>query len=138
MARSINEVTLLGNVGAEPEIKAFQNGGKVANFTLATNERWKDKKTGEIKEKTEWHLVSVLGVGLVGIVEKYVSKGSRLYLKGQLETRKWQDKQGADRYTTEVVIRPFGGNLILLDAKEEAAAAVDAATAAPQGDDAAP
>ena len=117
MAYSINKVTLLGNVGKDPEIRSFQNGGKVANFTLATSESWKDKATGEKKTKTEWHNIVVFAEGLVGIVEKYVKKGAKLHIEGKLETRKWE-KDGVARYTTEIVLHPYSGEIILLDAKD--------------------
>ena len=97
---SLNETKLIGNVGVDPEIRSFQNGGRVANFTLATTEKWKDKKSGEVREDTEWHKISVTNDALVKIVEKYVKKGSRLYLCGQNKTRKWTDKEGVERYTT--------------------------------------
>lgn len=115
---SLNRVALLGNVGRDPELKSFANGGRIANFTIATSERWKDKQTGEQKERTDWHSISVQSDGLVGIVDKYVRKGSKLYLEGQLQTRKWQDQAGNDRYTTEVVLRPYSGKLELLDKRE--------------------
>lgn len=115
MAGSLNKVTIIGNLGKDPEVRSFQNGDRVASFSVATSERWKDKASGEQKEKTEWHRVSVLNQNLVGVVEKYVRKGTKLYLEGQLETRKWQDKDGADRYSTEVVLRPYRGELLLLD-----------------------
>ena len=118
MAYSINKVTLLGNVGKDPEIRSFQNGGKVANFTLATSESWKDKTTGEKKTATEWHNIVFHGDGLVGLAEKHIKKGARLVIEGaQLETRKWE-KDGVTRYTTEIVVRPYGGNVVLLDAKD--------------------
>jgi single-strand DNA-binding protein len=117
MAYSINKVTLLGNVGKDPEIKSFQNGGKVANFSLATSESWKDKATGEKKSKTEWHNIVVKNENLVGIVEKYVKKGSKVHVEGKLETRKWTTKEGTDRYTTEIVLQSFAGEIVLLDAK---------------------
>jgi single-strand DNA-binding protein len=115
MAGSVNKVILIGNVGQDPEIRQFQNGGQVASFTLATSETWKDKATGERKEKTEWHRISILSEGLVRVVQNYVKKGSKLYIEGQLETRKWQDKDGQDKYTTEVVLRGFGSTLTMLD-----------------------
>ena len=114
MAGSVNKVTLLGNLGADPEIRSFQNGGRVANLRIATSETWKDKNTGEKKERTEWHAVAIFVDGIVGVVEKYLSKGSKVYIEGQLETRKWQDQSGADRYSTEVVLRPYAGTLVLL------------------------
>lgn len=115
MAGSLNKVQLIGNLGADPEIRSFQNGGKVANLRIATSESWKDRTTGERKEKTEWHTVAVHGEGLVGIIERYVKKGSKVYVEGSLQTRKWQDQSGNDRYSTEIVLRPFGGTLLLID-----------------------
>jgi len=115
MAGSLNKVTIIGNLGKDPEVRSFQNGDRVASFSVATSERWKDKQSGEQKEKTEWHRISILNQNLVGVVEKYVRKGTKLYIEGQLETRKWQDKDGSDRYSTEVVLRPYRGELLLLD-----------------------
>ena len=120
MAYSINKVTLLGNVGKDPEIKTFSNGGRVANFSVATSESWKDKATGEKKSKTEWHNIVVHNENLVGIVEKYVKKGSKVHIEGKLETRKWATKEGADRYTTEIVLYPISGEIVLLDPKTDA------------------
>jgi len=117
VAGSVNKVILVGNVGNDPEIRTFQNGGRVANLSLATSESWKDKATGERKDKTEWHRVSVLNEGLVNVIENYVKKGSKLYIEGQLETRKWQDQSGQDKYSTEVVLRPYRGELTMLDAR---------------------
>ena len=117
MAGSVNKVILVGNVGKDPEVRQFQNGGQVCNFTLATSENWKDKNTGERREKTEWHRISVLSEGLVRVVQSYVKKGSKLYIEGQLETRKWQDQNGVDKYTTEVVLRGFGSTLTMLDSR---------------------
>ena len=111
---SRNRVDLIGNVGADPELRTFQDGGRVANLSLATTEKWRDRATGEAREATEWHRVTVRGDGLVGVVEKYVRKGARLAVAGKLRTRKWQDQSGADRYTTEVVVAGYGGELILL------------------------
>lgn len=111
---SLNKVMLIGNVGKDPDIKSFQNGGKVANFSIATAETWKDKNTGEKKERTEWHNIAVFNEGLVGVIERYVKKGSKVYVEGQLQTRKWQDQSGADRWSTEVVLKPFNGTLVLL------------------------
>jgi single-strand DNA-binding protein len=111
---SLNKVMLIGNVGADPDIKAFQNGGKVANLRLATSETWKDKNTGEKKERTEWHSIAVFNEGLVSVIERFVKKGSKLYVEGQLQTRKWQDQLGADRYSTEIVLKPYNGTLVLL------------------------
>jgi single-strand DNA-binding protein len=118
MAYSINKVTLLGNVGKDPEIKTFPNGGKVANFTVATTESWKDKTTGEKKSATEWHNIAVKNDKLVGIIEKHVKKGSKLHIEGKLETRKYQ-KDGSDRYMTEIVLYPHNGEIVLLDAKAD-------------------
>jgi len=117
MAGSVNKVILIGNLGRDPEIRSFQNGGRVANFSLATSDSWKDKNTGERKEKTEWHRISILNDALVGIVERYVKKGSKLYIEGQLETRKWTGQDGQERYTTEVVLRPYRGELTMLDSR---------------------
>lgn len=117
MAGSVNKVILIGNVGKDPEVRSFNNGGKVCNFSIATSESWKDKQTGERKEKTDWHNVAVFNEGLVGIIERYVKKGSKVYVEGALKTRKWQDRDGNDRYTTEVVLQGFNGNLTLLDSR---------------------
>lgn len=117
MAGSVNKVILVGNVGQDPEIRSMQSGDRVASFSVATSENWKDKATGERREKTEWHRVAVFNQGLVKVIESYLRKGSKVYLEGQLETRKWQDKEGQDRYTTEVVLRNFGGVLTMLDSK---------------------
>lgn len=111
---SVNKVTILGRVGKDPEIRSFQNGGRVANFSVATSEKWKDKNTGEKREKTEWHNVSVTSDGLIKVIESYVKKGTNLYLEGKLQTRKWQDQNGTDRYTTEVTLSGFGSQLVLL------------------------
>tara|TARA_R110000744_G_scaffold124981_1_gene230635 strand:- start:29 stop:466 length:438 start_codon:yes stop_codon:yes gene_type:complete len=119
MAGSLNKVTLIGNVGNDPDIKSFSNGGKVANLSIATSESWTDKKTNEKKEKTEWHRISIFQEGLVGVVEKYVKKGSKLYIEGQLETRKWQDQDGNDKYSTEIVLKGFGGKMLMLDGKSD-------------------
>lgn len=112
MAGSVNKVILVGNLGADPEVKSFPNGGRIANLRIATSESWKDRQTGERRERTEWHSVSVQsganGDGLVGVAQKYLRKGSKVYLEGQLRTRKWQDQAGNDRYTTEVVLGPRG------------------------------
>lgn len=117
MAGSMNRVTLVGNVGKDPESKSFSNGGKVVNLTLATSETWKDKQTGERKEKTEWHTISVFQDGLTGIVESYVKKGSKILVEGKLQTRKWQDQSGNDRYSTEVVLQGPDARILLLDGK---------------------
>jgi single-strand DNA-binding protein len=118
MTASLNKVVLIGNLGKDPEIRSFQNGGRVANFTLATSESWKDKASGERKERTEWHRVTVNSDGLVGICEKYLKKGAKIYVEGKLETRKWTDKEGSEKFTTEVVLRPYHGELIMLDGKD--------------------
>lgn len=115
MAGSLNKVMLIGNLGADPEIRSFQNGGKVANLRIATSETWKDRNTGERQERTEWHNVAIFSEGLVGVVERYLKKGSKVFVEGQLQTRKWQDQNGQDRYTTEVVIRGLNGGLTMLD-----------------------
>lgn len=115
MAGSLNKVMLIGNLGADPEIRSFQNGGKVANLRIATSESWKDRNTGERKEKTEWHTVAIFSEGLVGVVERFLKKGSKVYIEGKLQTRKWQDQNGQDRYSTEVVIQGLGGVLTMLD-----------------------
>ncbi len=107
MAGSVNKVILVGNLGRDPEVRTFQNGGKVVNLRIATSENWRDKATGERKERTEWHSVAILNENLGRIAEQYLKKGSKVYLEGQLETRKWQDQSGNDRYTTEVVARTF-------------------------------
>jgi len=114
MAGSVNKVILIGNLGADPEVKSFSNGGRVCNLRIATSESWKDKTSGERKEKTEWHSVVIQNDGLVGIAEKYLHKGSKVYIEGKLATRKWQDQAGTDRYSTEVVVG-FGGVLTMLD-----------------------
>ena len=119
MAGSVNKVILVGNVGNDPEIRSFNNGGKVANFSLATSENWRDKQSGERKEKTEWHRVAIFNDGLVGVVERYVKKGSKLYIEGKLQTRKWTDRDGNDKYTTEVVLQGFGGTLTMLDGRND-------------------
>ena len=114
---SLNKVHIIGNLGADPEVRTFQNGGKVCNFTVACSESWKDKQTGEKREKTEWVKVSVFSDGLASTCEKYLRKGSKVYVEGKLQTRKWQDQSGQDRYTTEVVIQGYGGEVKFLDGK---------------------
>ncbi|WP_207478559.1 single-stranded DNA-binding protein [Arenibaculum pallidiluteum] len=111
----VNKVILVGNLGKDPEIRNLQNGGRVANFSLATSETWKDKATGERKERTEWHRVVVFNENLVGVIERFVKKGSKLYVEGQIETRKYTDNSGQERYTTEIVLRPYRGEITLLD-----------------------
>ncbi len=115
MAGSLNKVMLIGNLGADPEIRTFNNGGKVANLRIATSEQWKDRQTGERKEKTEWHTVAIFSEGLVSVVERYLKKGSKVFVEGKLQTRKWQDQNGQDRYSTEIVIQGLGGTLTMLD-----------------------
>ena len=118
MAGSVNKVILVGNLGRDPEVRSFQNGGKVVNLRIATSENWRDKATGERKERTEWHSVAIFNENIAKIAEQYLRKGSKVYVEGQLETRKWQDQSGADRYSTEVVLRPYTGSLTLLDGRE--------------------
>ena len=118
MAGSVNKVILIGNLGRDPEVRSFQNGGKVCNLRIATSENWKDKNTGERKEKTEWHSVAIFQEGLVRIAEQYLRKGSKVYIEGQLQTRKWQDQSGQDKYSTEVVLQGFGGTLTMLDGRD--------------------
>jgi single-strand DNA-binding protein len=115
MAGSVNKVILVGNLGRDPEVRTFQNGGKVCNLRIATSETWKDKQSGERKERTEWHSVAIFNEALAGVAERYLKKGSKVYIEGKLQTRKWQDQSGADRYTTEVVLQGFDGNLTMLD-----------------------
>jgi single-strand DNA-binding protein len=115
MAGSVNKVIIVGNLGADPEVKSFQNGGRIANLRIATSETWKDKATGERKERTEWHSVVLQSDGLVGVAERFLRKGSKVYIEGQLRTRKWQDQSGNDRYTTEVSVGGVGGVLTMLD-----------------------
>ncbi|HEX7822596.1 MAG TPA: single-stranded DNA-binding protein [Sphingobium sp.] len=115
MSGSVNKVILVGNLGADPEVRSFQNGGKVANIRIATSEQWKDRNSGDKKEKTEWHTVAVFSEGLVGVVERFLRKGSKVYIEGKLQTRKWQDQQGQDRYSTEVVLQGFDAKLVMLD-----------------------
>lgn len=117
MAGSVNKVILVGNLGRDPEIRQTQDGMKIANFSLATSESWKDKVTGERKEKTEWHRVVVMNEHIVNVVEQYVKKGSKLYVEGQLQTRKWTDQAGLERYTTEIIIGRFKGEINILDNK---------------------
>ena len=115
MAGGINKVIIVGNLGKDPEVRTFANGGKVCNFSVATSESWKDKQTGERKEKTEWHNISIYNEGLAGVAEKYLRKGSKVYLEGKLETRKWQDQSGNDRYSTDVVLQGFDAKMEMLD-----------------------
>ncbi|MGI9375848.1 MAG: single-stranded DNA-binding protein [Tsuneonella suprasediminis] len=114
MAGSLNKVMLIGNLGADPEVRSFQNGGKVCNLRIATSETWKDRD-GQRQERTEWHTVAIFSEGLVNVAENYLRKGSKVYIEGQLQTRKWQDQSGNDRYSTEIVLRGFNGTLTMLD-----------------------
>ncbi|ETD81234.1 single-stranded DNA-binding protein [Rhodobacter capsulatus] len=118
MAGSVNKVILVGNLGRDPEVRSFANGGKVCNLRIATSETWRDKQSGERKERTEWHSVAIFNEPLAKIAEQYLRKGSTVYIEGQLETRKWTDQQGQERYTTEVVLRPYTGNLTLLGGRD--------------------
>ena len=117
MAGSVNKVILIGNLGADPEVRTFQNGGKVCNIRIATSETWKDKNTGERREKTEWHTVAIFQEGLVRVAEQYLRKGSKVYIEGKLQTRKWQDQSGQDRYSTEGVLNGYDGTLTMLDGR---------------------
>ncbi len=117
MAGSVNKVILIGNLGRDPEIRTFQNGGRVANLSIATSESWRDKTTQERKERTEWHRVVIFNDGLVKIAEQYLKKGAKVYIEGQLETRKWTDNSGQEKYSTEVVLRPFRSTLTMLDGR---------------------
>ncbi len=117
MVGSVNKVILLGNLGKDPEIRSLQSGNKMATFSMATSKRWKDKNTQEQRDKTSWHNIVVFGDGLVDIIEKYVKKGSKIYIEGELQTRKWQDQDGNDRYSTEVILQGFNSNLTLLDSR---------------------
>ena len=119
MEGSVNKVILIGNLGADPEIRRTQDGRPIANLRVATSETWRDRNTGERREKTEWHNVVVFSEGLVKVIEQYVRKGSKLYIEGQLQTRKWQDRDGNDRYTTEVVLQNYGGTLTMLDSQRD-------------------
>jgi single-strand DNA-binding protein len=125
MAGSVNKVILIGNLGRDPEVRSFPNGGKVVNLRVATSERWRDRNTGENKERTEWHSVAIFNENLGRIAEQYLRKGSKVYLEGQLETRKWQDQSGQDRYSTEVVLRQYRGELTLLDGRGEGGGGAD-------------
>ena len=118
MAGSVNKVIIIGNLGRDPEVRTFQNGGKVCNLRIATSETWKDRNTGERKERTEWHSVAIFSEPLARVAEQYLKKGSKVYIEGQLETRKWQDQNGQDRYSTEVVLRPYRSELTMLDGRD--------------------
>jgi single-strand DNA-binding protein len=117
MAGSVNKVILIGNLGRDPEIRSMQNGGKVCNLSIATSERWRDRGSGEQQERTEWHRVVIFDDRLVDVAERYLKKGAKVYLEGELQTRKWQDQSGQDRYSTEVVLRKFRGQLTMLDSR---------------------
>ena len=119
MSGSVNKVIIIGNLGRDPEVRTFANGGKVVNLRVATSETWKDKQSGERKERTEWHSVAITNEGLAKIAEQYLRKGSTVYIEGQLETRKWTDQAGVEKYTTEIVLRPFRGELTLLGGKPD-------------------
>lgn len=125
MAGSVNKVILVGNLGRDPEVRSFQNGGKVCNLSIATSERWRDKNTGENRERTEWHRVAIFNENLVRIAEQYLRKGSNVYIEGQLETRKWQDQSGQDKYSTEIVLRPYRGEMTLLGGRGDGGGAGD-------------
>jgi len=118
VAGSLNKVMIIGNLGRDPEVRSFQNGGKVCNLRIATSERWRDKNSGENREKTEWHSVSIFSEGLVRVCEQYLKKGSKVFVEGQLQTRKWQDQSGNDRYSTEVVLQGYSGTLTMLDGRD--------------------
>jgi single-strand DNA-binding protein len=135
MAGSINRAFLIGNVGKDPEIRSFPSGDRVASFSVATSESWKDKASGEKKERVEWHKISCFNQGLVKVIESYVKKGSKVYIEGQLETRKWTDKDGVERYSTEIVLRPFRGELTLLSSKSDGAYQAQNDSAPQQQDD---
>ncbi len=118
MAGSVNKVILIGNLGRDPEVRTFQNGGKVCNLRIATSENWKDRNTGERRERTEWHSVAIFNENLARLAEQYLRKGSKVYIEGKLETRKWQDQSGQDKYSTEVVLRPYAGEMTFLDSRD--------------------
>ena len=118
MAGSVNKVIIVGNLGRDPEVRTFSTGGKVCSLRIATSENWKDRNTGERRERTEWHSVAIFSEPLANLAEQYLRKGSKVYIEGQLETRKWQDQSGQDRYTTEVVLRPYRGELTMLDSRQ--------------------
>jgi single-strand DNA-binding protein len=119
MAGSVNKVILIGNLGADPEVRSFPSGGRVCNLRLATSESWKDRDSGERRERTEWHRVTIYSDPLIRVAEQYLHKGSKIYVEGQLETRKWQDQSGQDRYSTEVVLRPYRSELTMLDGRSD-------------------
>ncbi len=117
MSNSLNKVILIGNLGGDPEIRSFQNGGRIGTFSIATSDSWKDKQSGERKERTQWHRISVLSDNLVSLAESFLKKGSKVYIEGQLETHKYTDKEGNEKYSTEIVLRPYSGEILMLDAK---------------------
>ena len=119
MAGSVNKVIIIGNLGRDPEVRSFPNGGKVCNLRIATSETWKDKNSGERREKTEWHSVAIFSEPLIRVAEQYLRKGSKVYIEGQLETRKWQDQNGQDKYSTEAALRPYRSELTMLDGRAE-------------------
>lgn len=119
MAGSVNKVILVGNLGNDPDVRTLPNGGKVVNLSVATSERWRDRNSGEQREKTEWHRVVIFSEGLAKVAEQYLRKGSKVYLEGQLQTRKWQDQSGADKYSTEIVLQGFNASMVLLDGRGE-------------------
>lgn len=125
MAGSVNKVILIGNLGRDPEIRSLQNGSKVANLALATSETWKDRDSGERRERTEWHRITIFAEGLVGVAEKYLRKGSHIYVEGSLQTRKWQDQEGQDRYSTDIVVSPYRGTLVMLGSSQGGGDAAD-------------
>jgi single-strand DNA-binding protein len=131
MAGSVNKVIIVGNLGRDPEVRTFGNGGKLVNLSIATSETWRDKASGDRKEKTEWHRVTITNEALCGIAEKFLTKGSTVYIEGQLETRKWQDQSGADKYSTEIMVKPFNGVLTLLGGKP--GGGIDGGTGQSQG-----
>lgn len=135
---SINKVILIGHLGKDPEIKTFTGGGRVANLSLATSESWKDRNSGERRDRTEWHTVVISNDGLVTVAERWLKKGSKIYVEGQLRTRKWQDRDGRDRYTTEVTIAPYRGELKMLDPRERGQAGGGSAAASGSGQGGAP
>ena len=122
MSGSVNKVILIGNLGRDPEVRTFQNGGKGCNLRIATSETWKDRNTGERRERTEWHTVAIFSEGLVRVAEQYLRKGSKVYLEGKLQTRKWQDQSGQDKYSTEIVLQGFDATLVMLDGRGEGGA----------------
>ncbi|MEL6212557.1 MAG: single-stranded DNA-binding protein, partial [Pseudomonadota bacterium] len=125
MAGSVNKVILIGNLGSDPEIRQTKDGKPIANFSIATSETWKDRNTGERRERTEWHRIVCFNEGLTRVIEQYVKKGTKVYIEGQLQTRKWQDQNGQDRYTTEVVLQGFNSTLQMLDSRNSGGGSMD-------------